>query len=109
MRSLGLATVFAGLAGFVILYVATWALEVLEQGPPPDVLLVPIGLGSSASGASLVAAWRSPTTKVIGVQAENAASVASMFLTLEVAIADVPKKEESAPPMPGGGMGGMDF
>ncbi|WIM70585.1 hypothetical protein [Corynebacterium suedekumii] len=28
MRSLGLATVFAGLAGFVILYVATWALEV---------------------------------------------------------------------------------
>lgn len=61
---------------YLIAGVATWALEVLEQGPPPDVLLVPIGLGSSASGASLVAAWRSPTTKVIGVQAENAASVA---------------------------------
>ena len=61
---------------YLIAGVATWALEVLEQGPPPDVLLVPIGLGSSASGASLIAAWRSPTTKVIGVQAENAASVA---------------------------------
>lgn len=61
---------------YLIAGVATWALEVLEQGPPPDVLLVPIGLGSSASGASLIAAWRSPNTKVIGVQAENAASVA---------------------------------
>ncbi len=39
---------------------------------------------------------------------ENAASVAGMFLTLEVAISDIPKKEE--PAMPGGGMpGGMDF
>lgn len=61
---------------YLIAGVATWALEVLEQGPPPDVLLVPIGLGSSASGASLVASWRSPETRVIGVQAENAASVA---------------------------------
>ncbi len=56
--------------------VATWAWEVLEQGPPPDVLLVPIGLGSSAAGAALTMAWHSPRTKVIGVQAENAASVA---------------------------------
>ncbi len=38
---------------------------------------------------------------------ENAVSVAAMFLTLEVAITDIPKKEE--PMMPGGGgMGGMD-
>ncbi len=56
--------------------VATWAWEVLQQGPPPDVLLVPIGLGSSAAGAALVASWNSPATRVIGVQAENAASVA---------------------------------
>jgi chaperonin GroEL len=41
---------------------------------------------------------------------ENAASVAAMFLTLEVAICDVPKPEAAAPAMPGGGMGGMgDF
>lgn len=45
--------------------------------------------------------------KVSRVALENAASVAGMFLTLEVAISDIPKKEE--PAMPGGGMGGMDF
>jgi chaperonin GroEL len=43
--------------------------------------------------------------KVTRSALENAASVASMFLTLEVAITEIPKKEE---PMPGGGgMEGM--
>jgi len=46
--------------------------------------------------------------KVTRSALENAASVASMFLTLEVAICEIPKKEESMPQMPGGG-GGMDF
>lgn len=46
--------------------------------------------------------------KVTRSALENAASVASMFLTLEVAVTEIPKKEEPAPPMPGGG-GGMDF
>ncbi|MDD5026294.1 MAG: chaperonin GroEL [Candidatus Peribacteraceae bacterium] len=46
--------------------------------------------------------------KVTRSALENAASVASMFLTLEVAIAEIPKKEEKMPPMPGGGMGGME-
>ncbi len=45
--------------------------------------------------------------KVTRSALENAASVASMFLTLEVAITDIPKKEEPAPAMPAG-MGG-DF
>jgi chaperonin GroEL len=42
--------------------------------------------------------------KVTRTALENAASVAAMFLTLEVAITDIPKKEEPAPAMPGGGM-----
>lgn len=46
--------------------------------------------------------------KVTRSALENAASVASMFLTLEAAISEIPKKEE-APAMPGGGMGGMDM
>jgi chaperonin GroEL len=49
--------------------------------------------------------------KVTRCALENAVSVAAMFLTLEVAVTDIPKKEE--PAMPGGGgmggMGGMDF
>jgi chaperonin GroEL len=47
--------------------------------------------------------------KVTRSALENAASVASMFLTLEVAISDIPKKEEPAMPGGGGMGGGMDF
>jgi chaperonin GroEL len=46
--------------------------------------------------------------KVTRSALENAASVASMFLTLEVAVTEIPKKEEPMPMPPGGG-GGMDF
>ncbi len=48
--------------------------------------------------------------KVTRCALENAVSVAAMFLTLEVAVTDIPKKEEPAMPQGGGGgMGGMDF
>ncbi|MFA7550490.1 MAG: chaperonin GroEL [Sedimentibacter sp.] len=45
-------------------------------------------------------------TKVVRSALQNAASVASMLLTTEVAVADEPKEESAMPPM-GGGMGGM--
>ena len=45
-------------------------------------------------------------TKVVRSALQNAASVASMLLTTEAAVADEPKDEASMPPM-GGGMGGM--
>jgi chaperonin GroEL len=45
-------------------------------------------------------------TKVVRVAIQNAASVAALLITTEAMIADAPKKE-SAPAMPGGGMGGM--
>ncbi len=46
--------------------------------------------------------------KVTRTALQNAASIAAMFLTLEVAVTEIPKKEEPMP-MPGGmdGMGGM--
>ncbi|MBI2636312.1 chaperonin GroEL, partial [Candidatus Peregrinibacteria bacterium] len=48
--------------------------------------------------------------KVTRSALENAASVAAMFLTLEVAVTEIPKKEPPMPHMPGGGgMGGEDF
>ncbi|WP_454720330.1 MULTISPECIES: chaperonin GroEL [Cupriavidus] len=48
-------------------------------------------------------------TKVTRTALQNAASVASLMLTTDCAVAELPK-EESAPAMPGGmgGMGGMD-
>ena len=48
--------------------------------------------------------------KVLRSSIQNAASVASLLITTEAMIADVPKKAgAAAPAMPGGGMGGMDF
>jgi len=46
-------------------------------------------------------------TKVARSALQNAASIAGMVLTTEVAVTDIPKKEEAAPAMPPGGMGGM--
>jgi chaperonin GroEL len=42
---------------------------------------------------------------------QNAASVASLLLTTECAITDIPEKKEPAMPAGGGmgGMGGMDY
>src|SRR5207244_2165221 len=37
------------------------------------------------------------------------ASVAGLLVTTEAMVAEAPKKQTPSPPMPGGGMGGMDF
>jgi chaperonin GroEL len=48
--------------------------------------------------------------KVLRSSIQNAASVASLLITTEAMIAEVPKKGSAGPAMPGGGgMGGMDF
>ncbi len=47
-------------------------------------------------------------TKVARCALQNATSVASLMLTTEVMVAEIPEKEQKMPPMPGGGgMGGM--
>jgi threonine dehydratase len=51
----------------------TW--EVFQELPHPDVILVPVGLGSGVSGACIVAKHCHPQTEIIGVQAENACAV----------------------------------
>src|SRR5207253_7353116 len=55
--------------------VGTYALEIFDDLPDPDVILVPVGLGSSICGTSLVAAERRPATAIIGVQSELAPAV----------------------------------
>ncbi|WP_317993726.1 chaperonin GroEL [Bartonella gliris] len=45
--------------------------------------------------------------KVVRSALQNAASIASLLITTEAMVAEVPKKETPMPPMPGGGMGGM--
>jgi len=48
-------------------------------------------------------------TKVARIALENAASVASLLITTEAVIYEKKEKESSAPMMPPGGMGGMDY
>jgi threonine dehydratase len=55
--------------------VGTYALEIFAELPEPDVILVPVGLGSGICGTALVAAARRPATRVIGVQSEGAPAV----------------------------------
>ncbi len=64
--------------------VGTMALEIFDQLPRPDVLLVPIGLGSGICGSALVAAQRNPKTAVIGVQSTGAPAVAESWKTGEL-------------------------
>jgi len=47
--------------------------------------------------------------KVVRSALQNAASIAGLLITTEAMVAELPKKETPMPPMPGGGMGGMDF
>ncbi len=48
-------------------------------------------------------------TKVTRSALQNAASIAGLLLTTEALVTEVPEKEKSGPPMPPGGMGGMDY
>ena len=47
-------------------------------------------------------------TKVVRFAIQNASSIASLMLTTEAVVADIPEKKSAAPMPPGGGMGGMD-
>ena len=47
--------------------------------------------------------------KVTRTALQNAASIAALLLTTEAVISEKPEKEDKAPSMPGGDMGGMDF
>ena len=52
--------------------VATLALEIFEEQPDVDVIVVPIGGGSGACGCGIVRTGLGSRAKVIGVQAERA-------------------------------------
>ncbi len=52
--------------------VGTYAIEILEDLPDVDTIIVPVGAGSGACGVCLVAKTVNPAIEVIGVQAEQA-------------------------------------
>jgi threonine dehydratase len=74
----GMRYVSSGDEPLLIAGVGTLTLEILEGLPDTEVILVPVGGGSGASGACIVAKTVAPAIQVIGVQAEKAPAA---FLT----------------------------
>lgn len=74
--------------------VATYALEMFEEVPDLDVILVPVGGGSGAAGCCLVRDAVSPSTEVIAVQAEKAQAAYQSWKTGEIKTAPVETKAE---------------
>ncbi len=71
-RREGYRYIHSGNEPLLIAGVATYTLEALETQPALDVIIVPIGGGSGAAGACLVARAVNPDLKVIGVQSAQA-------------------------------------
>ena len=68
----GYRYIHSGNEPLLIAGVATEALEILNEQPETDVLIVPIGGGSAAAGACIVARAVKPELEVIGVQSDAA-------------------------------------
>jgi threonine dehydratase len=71
-RDQGYRYIHSGDEPLLVAGVATETLEMLEDQPDLDVIIVPIGGGSGAAGACIAAHAVSPDILVIGVQAEAA-------------------------------------
>jgi threonine dehydratase len=67
----GYRYIHSGDEPLLIAGVATHTLEILEDEPDIEVLFVPIGGGSGAAGACIVANAINPSIRVIGVQSQS--------------------------------------
>src|SRR5437016_5703348 len=68
----GYRYIHSGNEPHLIAGVATQALEIMEQQPDIEVIIVPVGGGSGASGTCIAAKAINPDIKVIGVQSAEA-------------------------------------
>src|SRR4051812_12676575 len=68
----GLRYVHSANEPLLIAGVGTYALEIFEDAPDVDVILVPIGGGSGACGCTIVRSGVGSRAQVIGIQAERA-------------------------------------
>jgi len=68
----GFRYVHSGNEPLLIAGVATPTLELLEDEPHIDTIIVPVGGGSGAAGAAIVAKTLNPSIRVIGVQSDAA-------------------------------------
>jgi threonine dehydratase len=68
----GLRFISSGDEPLLIAGVGTHTFEILEEQPQIEMIIVPVGGGSGASGACLAAKTLNPNVQVIGVQAAKA-------------------------------------
>jgi threonine dehydratase len=68
----GFRYIHSGNEPLLIAGVATATLELLEDAPRIDTIIVPVGGGSGAAGASIVAKTLNPSIRVTGVQSAAA-------------------------------------
>jgi threonine dehydratase len=80
-RANGLRYVHSANEPHLIAGVATYALEIFEELPDVDVILVPIGGGSGACGCALVRSYLGSRAEIIGVQADGADAFARSWRT----------------------------
>lgn len=71
-RERGLRFISSGDEPLLIAGVGTHTLEILEEQPEIEMIIVPVGGGSGAAGACLAAKTLNPNVQVIGVQAAKA-------------------------------------
>ena len=74
--------------------VGTYALEIFEDVPSTDVIVVPVGGGSGASGCCLVKEAVNPNVRVIGVQAEQAPAACLSWRNKKIVTAKMETKAE---------------
>lgn len=74
-RQRGMRFVHSANEPHLIAGVGTATLEILEAQPGIDTIIVPVGLGSGASGAAIVAKAINPAIRVIAVQAAAAPAI----------------------------------
>jgi threonine dehydratase len=87
VRDRGLRYVHSANEPMLIAGVATYALELFEDLPDVDLILVPIGGGSGACGCALVRTWTGSKARVIGVQASGADAFTRSWRTGERVVA----------------------
>jgi threonine dehydratase len=70
----GMRYISSGDEPHLISGVGTYALEIMEELPETEVIIVPVGGGSGAAGVCTVVRSVAPEVQVVGVQAEKAPS-----------------------------------
>ena len=84
----GLRYVHSANEPMLIAGVATYAVELFEDLPQVEAILVPIGGGSGACGCALVRTWLGSQARVIGVQASGADAFTRSWRTGERVVGD---------------------